>query len=147
MVKSKWLSVSAMSALCLGTVWVTSVPAQGPTVAMVCAGPMNTLRTNGGKTIKTQFKWAKEPVSKENPKGGECAWFDRTPQPDEIKQSPDNALNGNLGPFESLPVGTFGVFCVTKANDSLVVKSIVRGVGHQTAPFVLPPFSSGGCPA
>ena len=116
MIKSKWLAVSGMSALCLGTVWVSSVPAQEPTVALFCRGPLNTFRSDGGKTIKTQFKWAKESASKENPGASECAWFDRTPQPAEVKQAPDNALNGNLGPFESLPPGTFGTFCVTKVS-------------------------------
>ena len=144
MMKSKWLAVSGMSALCLGTVWVSSVPAQEPSAAIYCRGPLNTYRSDGGKTIKTQFKWAKEAAGKENPGAGECAWVDRTPQSAEVRQAPDNAISGNLGPFDNLPVGTFAKICVTKANNALVVRGVVRGTVN--APFVMPPFTNDGCP-
>jgi hypothetical protein len=145
MIKSKWLAISGMSALCVGTIWVTSVPAQEPSTALFCRGPLTTLRSDGGKTVKTRFKWAKEAAGKANPGAGECAWADRIPEPAEIKQGPDNAITGNLGPFDTLPVGTYGKLCITKANDALVVRSVIRGDG-QNAPFVLPPFTNEGCP-
>ena len=72
---------------------------------MYCRGPLNTLRTDGGKVVKTPFKWAKEAAIKENPGAGECAWADSTPQGFEEARG-RSALVGNLGPFDTLPVGT-----------------------------------------
>src|SRR5262249_33690807 len=100
---------------------------------------------DGGKTIRTPFKWAKEAAGKTNPGAGECAWIDRLPEPTEVKTGRDNAIHGNLGPFDNLPVGTFGKICVTKENNDIVVRGVVRGSG-QNAPFVLPPFNNDGCP-
>src|SRR5262245_45174428 len=145
MLKSKWLAISGV-ALCLGTISVTNVPAQETSVALFCRGPLNTFRSDGGRTIKTPFKWAKEAAGQENPGAGECAWVDRTPQSSEVKQGRDNAIVGNLGPFDNLPVGTFGKICITKANNDLVVRGVVRGSGAN-APFVLPPFANDECPS
>ena len=145
MIKSKWLGIPVILATGFVAVWVTNAPAQEPTAAMICRGELHTYRTEGGKVITTPFKWAKQPVDKENPGGGECAFMDRMPEPSEIKEGRDNALHGNLGPFDSLPVGTFGKFCVIKS--TMTVRSVIRDTGHQTAPFVLPPFNSGNCPS
>jgi hypothetical protein len=142
----KWLAISGASALCFVTVWVADAPAQQQTVALICRGPLLTFRTDGGKTITTPFKWAKDAASKEQPGAGECAWTDRTPQPTEVKEGKDNVVRGNLGPFDNLPVGTFGKFCVNRATNDMMVRSFVRGSG-QNAPFVLPPFNNDGCPA
>jgi hypothetical protein len=61
---------------------------------------------------------------------------------------------GNLGPFDSIPVGTIGKVCVSKASGpspaqsgDLLVREVIRQLGHETAPFHRPPFSSDGCPA
>jgi hypothetical protein len=141
----KWLALPAVLMAGVAAVWVTNAPAQEPTVALMCRGELRTYRTDGGKVITTPFKWAKEVAGKENPGGGECAWFDRAPAPTEIKEGRDNALHGNLGPFSDLPAGTFGKLCVVRA--TMTVRSIVRSTGHQTAPFQLPPFTSDGCPS
>jgi hypothetical protein len=54
---------------------------------------------------------------------------------------------GNLGPFDSLPPQTYGKMCVSPAGDTkdLTVRQVVRQLGHQTAPFNLPPFNAEGC--
>ena len=140
----KWFAIPAVLMAGFVAVPVTNAPAQEPSVALICRGELRTNRTDGGKVVKTPFKWAKEAASKENPGTGECAWIDRTPLPSEIKTGPDNVINGNLGPFDNLPVGTFGKICVTRA--TLTVRGFVRGTG-QTAPFILPPWSNDGCPA
>ena len=144
MIKSKWLGIPVILATGFVAVWVTNTPAQEPTAAMICRGELHTYRTEGGKVITTPFKWAKEVAGKENPGAGECAWFDRAPVPSEIKEGRDNALRGNVGPYDNLPAGTFGKFCVTRA--TMTVRSVVRSTGHQTAPFHLPPFTADGCP-
>jgi hypothetical protein len=55
---------------------------------------------------------------------------------------------GNLGPFDNTPIGTIGKICVTKGSgNELVVRQIVRQMGHETAPFHRPPFSADGCPS
>ena len=58
------------------------------------------------------------------------------------------AILGNLGPFDSTPVGTIGKVCVSKAsnNNELVVRQVIRQLGHETAPFHRPPFTAEGCP-
>jgi hypothetical protein len=53
---------------------------------------------------------------------------------------------GNLGPFDSVPDETIAKICVTKASNTLVVREIIRQLGHQTSPFHRPPFSAEGCP-
>src|SRR5262245_21929281 len=138
MMKSKWLVIPGILATAFVATCVTNAPAQEPSVALICRGPLNTYRTDGGKAINTPFKWAKQAASKENPGFGECAWFDRTPEPSEVKTGRDNAIHGALGPFDTLPVGTFGKICVTRA--TMTVRGVVRGDGAN-APFVLPPFS------
>ena len=148
MIKSRWLAIPGASVLCLVTVWVTNAqaPAQEPSLPLYCRGPLSTFRTAGGAIIKTPFKWAKEAASKANPGPGECAWADRPPQATEIKPADDNVMVGNLGPFDDLPVGTYGKICVFRAtNNDLVVRAVTRGTA-QNAPFQNPPFSSGGCP-
>ena len=140
----KWLAIPAVLVAGFAAVSVTNAPAQEPSVALICRGELRTNRTDGGKVVKTPFKWAKEAASKENPGTGECAWIDRTPLPTEIKTGPDNVINGNLGPFDNLPVGTFAKLCVTRA--TLAIRGVVRGTG-PTQPFVLPPWSNDGCPA
>ena len=146
--KLRRLAIPAASVLSFVTVWAAGAqtPAQGPSDVLFCRGPLSTFRTDGGKTIRTPFKWAKEAATKANPGAGECAWADRAPEPAEMKTGPDNNITGNLGPFDNLPVGTVGKFCVYKANDVLMVRGVVRGTG-PTAPFVEPPFTAGGCPS
>jgi len=150
MIKSRWFAMAGASVLCFATVWVTNAqtPAQGPSVAVYCRGPLNTFRTEGGKVIRTPFKWAKEAATKENPGAGECAWADGPPPGIESKAGDSSAIVGNLGPFDSIPVGTIGKICVSKASQSndLVVREVIRQLGHETAPFHRPPFSSAGCP-
>jgi hypothetical protein len=53
-----------------------------------------------------------------------------------------------MGPFDNIPVGTIGKICVTKASgDSkdVIVKQVLRQLGHETAPFHRPPFNAEGC--
>lgn len=148
MIKSRWLAIAGASLLCFGTFWGASAQAadEGPSFALYCRGPLNTFRTDSGKVIKTPFKWAKEAATKENPEAGECAWADRAPQGNE-KPGADSTMVGNLGPFDSLPVRTFGKICVTRpaSGNELSVRQVVRQLGHQTAPFHLPPFTAEGC--
>src|SRR4051794_5746814 len=79
MLKLSWLGIPVLLATGFVGVWVTQTTAQEPTVALICRGELRTLRSDGGKVITTPFKWAKQPVAKENPGGGECAWMDRMP--------------------------------------------------------------------
>jgi len=149
-VKSGWLAAAGASILCLAPVWFTNAqtPAQGPAFPIYCRGPLSTLRTDGGKVIRTPFKWAKEAAIKERPGAGQCAWADATPPGIESKPGDSAAIIGNLGPFDTLPVGTVAKFCVSKASgkaDELVVRQILRQLGHQTAPYHIPPFSADGC--
>jgi hypothetical protein len=152
MVKLRWFAVAGVAVLSVAPAlvtnfWVTYAQAQEPPHAIYCRGPLSTLRSDGGKVVKTPFKWAKEAAMKENPGAGECAWADRAPQGNE-KAGDTSTIVGNMGPFDNIPVGTIGKICVTKASaDSkdLVVKQIVRQLGHQTAPFHIPPFTADGC--
>jgi len=150
MIKSRWLAVPGALALCVSTAGVTNAqaPAQGPSYAVYCRGQLETLRSDGGKTIKTPFKWAKEAAVKENPGPGECAWAERGPEGIDSKPGDRSVIVGNLGPFDSIPIGTVGKICVTKASGSneLVARQVVRHLGHSTSPFHLPPFSAEGCP-
>jgi len=150
MIKSRWLAIPGALVLCFGTVWVTNAqaPAQGPSFAVYCRGPLSTFRTEAGKVIRTPFKWAKEAATKENPGAGECAWADGPPSGMETKPGDSSAIVGNLGPFDSIPVGTIGKICVSKASqgNDLVVREVIRQLGHETAPFHRPPFSGAGCP-
>ena len=150
MVKFGWLAIPGVLVLCFGTVWETNAqaPAQGPSFALYCRGQLSTFRTEGGKVIRTPFKWAKEAATKENPGAGECAWAEGPPPGFESKPGDSGAILGNLGPFDSVPVGTIGKICVTKASqgNDLVVREVIRQLGHETAPFHRPPFSAAGCP-
>ena len=150
MFKSKWFAMAGASVLCFATVWVTNAqaPAQEPSFAVYCRGPLRTFRTEGGKVIRTPFKWAKEAATKENPGAGECAWADGPPQGIETTPGESGAILGNLGPFDSIPVGTIGKVCVSKAsnNNEVVVRQVIRQLGHETAPFHRPPFTAEGCP-
>ena len=150
MFKSRWFAMAGASVLCFATVWVTNAqaPAQEPSFAVYCRGPLRTFRTEGGKVIRTPFKWAKEAATKENPGAGECAWADGPPQGIETTPGESGAILGNLGPFDSIPVGTIGKVCVSKAstNNEVVVRQVVRQLGHETAPFHRPPFTAEGCP-
>jgi hypothetical protein len=150
MIMSRWFAVAGASVLSFATVWVSNAqaPAQEHSYPLYCRGQLNTLRTDGGKTIKTPFKWAKEAAMKERPGAGQCAWADSAPPGFESKPGDDATLVGNLGPFDTLPVNTIGKFCVTKASgggNDLVVRQVVRHLGHQTAPYHIPPFSADGC--
>jgi len=149
MLKSRWFVIAGASVLCFGAGWVANAqaPAQGPSFAIYCRGPLTTFRTEGGRAIRTPFRWAKDAATKENPGAGECALDDRPPQGAE-KAGDSSAMVGNLGPFDNLPVGTMGKICVSRAgqNNELVVREILRQLGHQTAPFHIPPLSAGGCP-
>ena len=152
MLKSRWLAVVGASVVCLGGIWLTNTqaPAQESTYPLYCRGPLNTLRTDGGKTIKTPFKWAKEAALKERPGAGQCAWADSTPLGFDSKPGDSAAILGNLGPFDTLPVNTIAKFCVTKASgdgNDLVVRQVLRHLGHQTSPYHIPPFSADGCGA
>jgi hypothetical protein len=144
MVRCRWLVIPTSSILCIA-VWATAVPAQQPSFALVCRGPLNTFRADAGKVIKTRFIWAKELASKANPGPGECAWTDRPPQAAEVKPGDEHTIVGNLGPFDDLPVGTFAKICVTATDNGLLVRDVIRGTG-QNAPFQIPPFNAGGCP-
>ena len=150
MFKSRWFAIAGASVVWFAADWVTNAqaPAQEPSFALYCRGPLNTFRTEGGKVIRTPFKWAKETAIKENPGAGECAWAERPPQATD-KPGEGGAIMGNLGPFDSVPVGTIGKICVTKASSSndLIVRQVIRQLGHQTAPFHIPPFSAEGCPS
>jgi hypothetical protein len=144
MTKSGWFAIAGASVVCCTVSWMAN--AQGPTFAIYCRGPLSTFRADGGKTITTPFKWAKLAATKENPGAGECA------RPESPPQAPDKAgdsgtLVGNLGPFDNLPVETVGKLCVSRGgqNNQLVVKEILRQLGHQTAPYHIPPLSTGGC--
>jgi len=154
MFKSRWLAMAGASVLCFVAGWVANAqtPAQEPSFALYCRGPLNTLRSEGGKVIRTPFKWAKEAATKERPGAGQCAWADSPPPGIESKPGDNGALLGNLGPFDTLPVGTIGKVCVSKASNpsssqsnDLVVRQIIRQLGHQTSPFHIPPFSAEGC--
>jgi hypothetical protein len=151
MIKFRWFAIAEASVLCFAAVWATNTqaPAQEPSFAVYCRGPLSTFRTEGGKVIRTPFKWAKEAATKENPGPGECAWADRAPE----KPGDSGAIVGNLGPFDSIPVGTIGKVCVSRAsnpssgqNNDLIVREVIRQLGHETAPFHRPPFSGAGCP-
>jgi len=148
MVKLRLFAVAGMSVLGLAPALVTNAQtpaAQGPAYAIYCRGPLSTFRTDGGKVVKTPFKWAKEAAMKDNPGAGECAWADRAPQGDE-KPGENGTILGNLGPFDNTPIGTIGKICVTKASGGdLVVRQVVRQLGHETAPFHRPPFNTDGC--
>ena len=147
MVKLRWFAVAGVAVLSAAPAWVAYAQAPEPPHAIYCRGPLSTFRTDGGKVVKTPFKWAKEAAMKENPGAGECAWADRAPQGNE-KPGDASTIIGNMGPFDNIPVGTIGKICVTKASgDSkdLMVKQIVRQLGHQTAPFHVPPFTADGC--
>jgi len=149
MIKSRWFAIAGASVLCFAAVWVANAqaPAQEPSFAVYCRGPLSTFRTEAGKVIRTPFKWAKEAATKANPGAGECAWADGPPQGIETKPGESGAILGNLGPFDSIPVGTIGKVCVSKAsNNDLVVRQVVRSLGHETAPFHRPPFTADGCP-
>jgi hypothetical protein len=149
MFKSRWFAMAGTSVLCFAAVLVTNeqAPAQEPSFAVYCRGPLRTFRTEAGKVIRTPFKWAKEAASKANPGAGECAWADDPPQGIETKPGESGAILGNLGPFDSTPVGTIGKVCVSKAsnNNELVVRQVIRQLGHETAPFHRPPFTAEGC--
>jgi hypothetical protein len=148
MIKSRWLVIPGALVLCVGSVSVTNSQTQEPSTALYCHGPLSTFRANGGKVVRTPFKWAKEAAGKANPGAGECAWADRLPQESEIK--PENAMMGPLGPFDTMPPGTFGKICVYWANSGegkvLTVREIVRGSDPKLTPFHSPPFSNTGCP-
>jgi len=150
MFKSRWFAMAGASVLCFAAVWAANAqaPAQEPSFAVYCRGPLRTFRTEGGKVIRTPFKWAKEAATKENPGAGECAWADGPPQGIETTPGESGAILGNLGPFDSIPVGTIGKVCVSKAstNNEVVVRQVVRQLGHETAPFHRPPFTAEGCP-
>ena len=149
MVKFGWFAIAGASVLCCAPVWVTSAqaPAQGPSFALYCRGELKTFRTDGGKVIRTPFKWVKEAATKERPGAGECAWADGAPQGMEGKPGESGTMLGNLGPFDTLPIETVGKFCVTKASSpgDVVVRQVLRHLGHQTQPYHLPPFSAEGC--
>ena len=148
MITVRWLAIPGVSVLFFATVWATHAqtpPPPGPSSPLYCRGPLNTFRTSGGRVIKTPFKWAKEAATKTNPGPGECAWVDRAPEATEIKPPDDNNIIGNLGPFDNLPIGTFGKICVSKTNNDLVVRTVIRG-DSQNAPFQIPPFTNDGCP-
>jgi hypothetical protein len=154
MIKFRWFAIAGASVLCIAPVWVTNAqaPAQQPSFALYCRGPLNTFRAEGGKVIRTPFKWAKEAATKERPGPGECAWADRPPQ-DPEKPGEGGAIVGNLGPFDSVPDETVAKICVTRVsnpssgqNNNLVVREVIRQLGHQTSPFHRPPFSAEGCP-
>jgi hypothetical protein len=152
MMKSSWLAIPGAIVLCFGAIWVTNTqaPAQGAAKGfpLYCRGPLNTLRTDGGKVIRTSFKWAKEAALKERPGAGQCAWAESTPPGAESKPGDEGAIVGNLGPFDTLPVGTVAKLCVTPAaagSHDLIVREILRQLGHQTSPFHIPPFSADGC--
>ena len=149
MITLRWLAIAGASVLCAGMVEVTNVQAAaapGASAAIYCRGPLSTARTEGGKVIRTTFKWAKDAATKENPGPGECAWADHAPQGAE-KAGDTAVLVGNLGPFDSLPPQTYGKICVAPAGESkdLAIRQVVRQLGHQTAPFHMPPFNTEGC--
>jgi len=150
--KSSWFAIAGACGFCFGATFVSNAqgPAQGPSYALYCRGHLDTLRTDAGKVIKTPFKWAKEVAVKENPGAGECAWAERAPEGIDSKPGERAVLVGNLGPFDSLPVGTIGKICVSKPSNSnsneLLVRQVVRQPGHETSPFHRPPFSADGCP-
>jgi hypothetical protein len=152
MIEFGWLAIPGALVLWLGTIGVTNAqtPAQGPSFAVYCRGPLSTFRTEGGKVIRTPFKWAKVAATKENPGAGECAWADDPPPGMESKPGDGGAIVGNLGPFDSIPVGTIGKVCVVKASNpgqnDFIVREVIRQLGHETAPFHRPPFSAAGCP-
>ena len=152
MIKSRWLAIPGALVLYFAPVCVTNAqgPAKGPSFALYCRGGLKTFRTDGGKVIRTPFTWAKEAATKANPGPGECAWADGPPQGIESKPGDSGAIVGNLGPFDSLPVETFGKICVSKASsgpsNELIVREVVRQLGHETAPFHRPPFTAEGCP-
>src|SRR5262249_49082730 len=98
MITLRWLAIAGASVLCAGMVEVSNVQAAaapGPSGAVYCRGPLSTARTEGGKVIRTTFKWAKDAATKENPGPGECAWADHAPQGAE-KAGDTAVLVGNL---------------------------------------------------
>src|SRR3954451_23056236 len=153
MIKSWWVTLAGASMLSIaaGCVVSAQTPSAETSFPLYCRGPLNTLRTDGGKLIKTSFKWAKEAAIKERPGAGQCAWADSTPQGFDSKPGADGVLVGNLGPFDTLPVGTVAKVCVTKASTAsgqgsdLMVRQVLRQLGHQTSPYHIPPFSAEGC--
>ena len=150
MIKSSRAAFAGALALCFAGVCTTpEVEAQDATYALYCRGPLNTFRTDGGKVIRTPFKWAKDAASKENPGPGECGFAEHRPDGLESKAGESSSMIGNIGPFDSLPAGTFGKLCVTKPGgagpNELAVREIVRQLGHELAPFHRPPFSAAGC--
>ena len=70
MVKLRWFAVAGVGVLSGAPVWVSYAQAQEPPKAIYCRGPLSTFRTDGGKVVKTPFKWAKEAAMKENPGAG-----------------------------------------------------------------------------
>ena len=147
MLASRFAIVGAL--LCFAAAWAPNAQAEEASFALYCRGPLKTLRSDGGKVIKTPFKWAKEVAVKERPGAGQCAWAAAAPPGIESKPGDGGTLVGNLGPFDTLPVGTIGKFCVSKANNAessdLIARQIVRQLGHQTSPFHIPPFTAEGC--
>ena len=148
MVRLRWLAIAGASALSLAGGWVSAAqaPAQGGAFPIYCRGPLSTFRSDGGRVIRTPFKWAKDGATKEQPGAGECAFPDRPPQGQE-KAGDSSTIVGNLGPFDNLPVGTIGKLCVARTGqgNELVVREVLRQLGHQTAPFHIPPFNATGC--
>ena len=119
MITSRWLAIAGVSVLAFGAVWTDAqAPAQEPSFPVYCRGALNTLRSDGGKVIRTPFKWAKEAAMKARPGAGECAWAENAPEGIASKPGDNAALLGNLGPFDTLPVGTIGKFCVTRASSA-----------------------------
>src|SRR5712691_3502739 len=93
MVKLRWFAVAGVAVLSAAPASVAYAQAPEPPHAIYCRGPLSTFRTDGGKVVKTPFKWAKEAAMKENPGAGECAWADRAPQGNE-KPGDTNTIIG-----------------------------------------------------
>jgi hypothetical protein len=83
MFKSMWLAIPAASVLCCVTVWVANAqapaPAQGPSFAVYCRGPLSTFRTEGARSGH-RSSGRKKLLPRANPGAGECAWADGPPQ-------------------------------------------------------------------
>ena len=148
MIRFRWLAIAGVSVLSLSAGWVAAAqaPAGGPAFAIYCRGPLATFRSDGGRVIKTPFRWSKDAATKEQPGAGECALPD-SPLAGPEKAGDTSTMVGNLGPFDNLPVGTIGKVCVTRTgqNNEFAVREILRQLGHQTAPFHVPPFNGTGC--
>src|SRR5688572_5927793 len=114
MIRSRWVAMAGAAVASCAAGWAASAqaPAQAP-FAIYCRGPLVTFRGEGGRVIRTPFKWAKDAATKEQPGAGECALADRPPQPE--KAGDTSTMVGNLGPFDNLPVGTVGKVCVSRA--------------------------------